>query len=69
MVGAVVAYLVVVVAVALAAAELLTGVVLAGIGAVLGVAVSIGVAIYAYGGNVAETYRTIRENPAAETAD
>jgi uncharacterized membrane protein len=60
-VGAVVAYLVVVVAVALTASGLLTGVILAGIGAVLGVTVGIGVAIYAYGGNAIETYRTIRE--------
>jgi prefoldin subunit 5 len=68
-VGAVVAYLVVLVGVALTAAELLTGMVLAGIGAVLGVAVGIGVAIYAYGGNATETYQSIRENPASETAD
>jgi prefoldin subunit 5 len=68
-VGAVVAYLVVVVAVALVASELLTGVVLAGIGALLGVALGIGVAIYAYGGNLTETYQTIREEPASETAD
>jgi prefoldin subunit 5 len=68
-VGAVVAYLVVVVAVALAATELLTGVILAGIGALLGVAVGIGVAIYAYGGNATETYQTIRGTSASETAD
>jgi hypothetical protein len=68
-VGAVVAYLVVVVAVALIASELLTGVVLAGIGAVLGVAVGIGVAIYAYGGNLIETYQTVREDSASEPAD
>jgi hypothetical protein len=68
-VGAVVAYLVVLVAVALVASELLTGVVLAGIGALLGVALGIGVAIYAYGGNLTETYQTVRENRASETAD
>jgi prefoldin subunit 5 len=68
-VGAVVAYLVVVVAVALIASELLTGVILAGIGAVLGVAVGIGVAIYAYGGNLTETYQTVREDSASEPAD
>lgn len=68
-VGAVIAYLVVLVAVALIVSELLTGVVLAGIGALLGVAVGIGVAIYAYGGNFTETYQTIREEPASETAD
>jgi hypothetical protein len=67
--GAVVAYLVVVVAVALVASDLLTGVVLAGIGALLGVAVGIGVAIYAYGGNLTETYQTIREEPASETPE
>jgi hypothetical protein len=68
-IGAVVAYLVVLVAVALTASELLTGVVLAGIGALLGVAVGIGVTIYAYGGNLTETHQTIREEPASETAD
>jgi hypothetical protein len=68
-VGAVVAYLVVVVAVALVASDLLTGVVLAGIGALLGVALGIGVAIYAYGGNLTETYQTVRGNSASETAD
>ena len=50
-VGALVAYLVVLVAVALAASALLTGVVLAGIGVLLGIAVGTGVAIYTYGGN------------------
>jgi prefoldin subunit 5 len=68
-VGAIVAYLGVIVAVALVAPELLTGVVLAGVGALLGVALGIGVAIYAYGGNLTETYQTIREEPASEPAE
>jgi prefoldin subunit 5 len=68
-VGAVVAYLVVLVAAVLAAPGLLTGVVLAGIGAVLGVALGVGVAIYAYGGNLTETYWTVRGASASETAD
>lgn len=68
-VGAVVAYLGVIVAVALVASELLTGVVLAGVGALLGVALGIGVAIYAYGGNLTETYQTIREKPASEPTE
>jgi prefoldin subunit 5 len=68
-VGAVVAYLVVLVAAVLVAPGLLTGVVLAGIGAVLGVALGVGVAIYAYGGNLTETYRTVRGVSASETAD
>jgi Flp pilus assembly protein TadB len=66
-VGAVGAYLVVLVAAVLVAPGLLTGVVLAGIGAVLGVA--LGVAIYAYGGNLTETYRTVRGVSASEPAD
>lgn len=68
-VGAIVAYLGVIVAVALVASELLTGVVLAGVGALLGVALGIGVAIYAYGGNLTETYQTIREKPASGTTE
>lgn len=67
--SALVAYLVVLVAVALTASELLTGVVLAGIGAALGVALGVGVAIYAYGGNLTETYQTVRGASASETAD
>jgi hypothetical protein len=68
-VGAVVAYLVVLVAAVLVAPGLLTGVVLAGIGAVLGVALGVGVAIYAYGGNLTETYQTVRGVSASEPAD
>lgn len=68
-VSAVVAYLLVLIGMVLAAPALLMGMVFAGISAVLGVVVGIGVAIYAYSGNVAETYRTIRENPASESAD
>lgn len=68
-VGAIVAYLGVIVAVALVASELLVGVVFAGIGALLGVALGIGVAIYAYGGNLTETYQTIREESASGTAE
>jgi anthranilate/para-aminobenzoate synthase component II len=44
-------------------------VVLAGIGAVLGVALGVGVAIYAYGGNLTETYQTVRGFSASEPAD
>jgi prefoldin subunit 5 len=68
-VGAVVAYIVVLVAAVLVAPGLLTGVVLAGIGAVLGVALGVGVAIYAYGGNLTETYQTVRGVSASEPAD
>jgi hypothetical protein len=68
-VGAVVAYLVVLGAAVVAAPELVVGVVIAGIGAVLGVAGGLGVVIYAHGGNAAETYQTIRGVPASETAD
>jgi prefoldin subunit 5 len=68
-VGAVVAYLIVLVAAVLVAPGLLTGVVLAGIGAVLGVALGVGVAIYAYGGNLTETYQTVRGFSASEPAD
>lgn len=68
-VGAVAAYLVVLVAAVLVAPGLLTGVVLAGIGAVLGVALGVGVAIYAYGGNLTETYQTVRGVSASEPAD
>jgi Flp pilus assembly protein TadB len=68
-VGAVVAYLVVLVAAVLVAPGLVTGVILAGIGAVLGVALGVGVAIYAYGGNLTETYRTVRRVSASEPAD
>jgi prefoldin subunit 5 len=68
-VGAVGAYLVVLVAAVLVAPGLLTGVVLAGIGAVLGVALGVGVAIYAYGGNLTETYQTVRGVSASEPAD
>jgi prefoldin subunit 5 len=68
-VGAVVAYLVVLVAAVLVAPGLLTGVVLAGIGAILGVALGVGIAIYAYGGNLTETYQTVRGVSASEPAD
>jgi hypothetical protein len=68
-VGAVAAYLVVLVAAVLVAPGLLTGVVLAGIGAVLGVALGVGIAIYAYGGNLTETYQTVRGVSASEPAD
>lgn len=54
-VGALSAYLVVLVAALLAAPGLLTGVVLAGIGALLGLA--LGLAIYADGGNLTGTTR------------
>jgi hypothetical protein len=68
-VGAVGAYLAVLVAAVLVAPGLLTGVVLAGIGALLGVALGIGMAIYAYGGNLTETYQTVGEDSASEPAD
>jgi hypothetical protein len=68
-VGAFGAYLVVLVAAVLAAPELVTGVVLAGIGALLGLALGIGLAIYAYGGNLTETYQTVREVSATKTTD
>ena len=68
-VGAVGAYLVVLVAALLAAPGVVTGVVLAGIGALLGLALGIGLAIYAYGGNLTETYQTVRGVSASEPAD
>jgi hypothetical protein len=68
-VGAVVAYLVVLVAAVLVAPGLLTGVVLAGIGAILGVALGVGLAIYAYGGNLTETYQTVGGVSSSEPTD
>jgi prefoldin subunit 5 len=68
-VGAIGAYLVVLVAAVLVAPGLLTGVVLAGIGAILGVALGVGIAIYAYGGNLTETYQTVRGVSASEPTD
>ena len=68
-VGAVGAYLVVLVAAVLATPEVVTGVVLAGIGALLGLALGIGLAIYAYGGNLTETCQTVRGVSTSEPAD
>jgi VIT1/CCC1 family predicted Fe2+/Mn2+ transporter len=67
--GAIVAYLVVLAVTVVTAPALVTGVVLAGIGALLGVAIGIGLLIYAQGGNVAATYQNMKQLPSTETAD
>jgi uncharacterized membrane protein YebE (DUF533 family) len=67
--GALGAYLVVLVGVALSAPELVTGVMIVGIGAALGIAVGVGVAIYAYGGNITELSRSIGDISSPEAAE
>lgn len=51
------------------APELVLGVVLAGIGALLGVVIGIGLMIYAQGGNVVATYQNMKQLPSTETSD
>lgn len=67
--GALAAYVVVLVGVVLAAPGLAASVIIAGVVAALGVVVGIGAVVYARGANSGETYRSVGDVSPPETVD
>lgn len=65
--GSLASYLVVLAVTIIKAPELVVGVVLAGVGALLGMSIGVGLTIYTQGGNAIATYRTITDLPSSDT--